>query len=114
MIRKSGEYTVENRACGGSSDIFEVRRRFRPEEMFQKTRLFSEIVFEPGFLIPMHTHQNDVEIFYVLEGELVSIDADGGEKPFVKGDYMVTGGGESHSLRNDSGKLAKILAIIMN
>jgi len=114
MIRKSGEYTVENRPCGGSSDIFEVRHRFTCEEMFGKTRLFSEIVFEPGFVLPMHAHQKDVEIFYVMEGELVSIDGDGGEAPFVTGDYMITGGGGRHGLRNDSGKRARILAVIIN
>jgi len=114
MIRKSGEYTVENRTCGGGTDIFELRHRFTAEEMFQKTRLFSEILFEPGFLIPMHAHENEVEIYYVLEGELVSLDENGGKTPFVQGDYMVTGGGRRHSVRNDSDKPAKILAIIIN
>lgn len=113
MIRENDAYTVENRPCGGSTDIFELRHRFTAEDTFGKTRLCSEIIFEPGYLIPLHAHEKDVEIFYVLDGELVNIDESGVETPFLKGDYMVTGGGQKHSVRNDSGKRAKVLAIII-
>lgn len=113
MIKKNNEYTAEQRACGGSTDIFEVRHRFTKNEVFGKTRLVAEIMFEPGNLIPLHAHKDDVEIFLVLEGNLVSISEDGAETPFNSGDYMVTGGGGTHSIRNNSDKPAKLLAIII-
>ncbi len=114
MIRKSGEYTVENRPCGGSKEIFEVRHRFSKDETFGKTRICAEIIFEPGYCIPFHPHGPDAEIYMVLEGELVSINEDGSEEPFVQGDYMVTGGGAKHSVRNDSGKRVRMMAIVIN
>lgn len=113
MIRKSDEYTVEYRPCGGSEENFEVRTFYKKDEMHGNARLFAEIVFKPGDLIPLHEHANETEVFRVLEGELVSIDENGGETPFCEGDYMLTGGGNKHSLRNDSGKTARIMAIIM-
>ena len=114
MIRKSSDYQVEHRPCGGSQCNFEVRHRFTKEEMFGKARLLAEICFEPGQEIPLHVHQNDFEVFYVLEGSLVSIDKDGNESPFELGDYMLTGYGDSHNIRNDSGKPAKIMAIVVD
>lgn len=112
MIRRKDEYTVEHRPCGGSKGDFEVRVFYSKDEMHGKARLFAEIVFQPGDLIPLHEHNDEVEIFRVLEGELVSIDENGGETPFREGDYMATGDGNKHSLRNDSGKTARIMAII--
>lgn len=113
VIRKSGEYTVQYRPCGGSQNDFELRHRFSKEEMFGKTRLCAEIVFQPGDVIPLHRHGPDAEIYYMLEGELVSISEDGTEEPFTEGDYMATGGGAGHSVRNDSGKMARMLAIVI-
>lgn len=114
MIRKSSDYRAEHRPCGGSADDFEVRHRFTKEEAFGKARLFAEICFGPGQEIPMHAHNNEFEMFFVIEGSLVGIDRDGNETPFEQGDYMLTGYGDSHSVRNDSGKPAKIMAIIFD
>lgn len=113
MIRRADEYSVEQRPCGGSANDFEVRQFYSKDELFGLARLFCEIVFKPHDLIPLHAHENEAEIFHVLEGELVAIDENGVETPFKQGDYMVTGGGEKHSLRNDTEKTARIMAVII-
>ncbi len=113
MIRKNDEYTVEKRPIGGSEHLFEVRHKFSQDELMGYSRLFAEILIEPNVTIPLHQHNNEAEVFLVLEGELVSIAEDGSETPFRLGDYMLTGNGDKHSLRNDGDKLAKIMAIIM-
>lgn len=113
MIRKHDEFTVERRPCGGSEVDFEVRHFFNKDDTLGKMRLFSEIVFQPGDAIPIHAHVDNMEVFRILEGELVAVEDDGSEIPLKIGDYMVTGGGAKHSLRNDSGKTAKIMAIIV-
>ncbi|GHU81259.1 oxalate-binding protein [Clostridia bacterium] len=112
MIKKSDEFREERRVIAGGKGEIILRHRFERDDMMEKCRLFAELTIEPGNSIGEHAHVEDMEIFYVLEGELVSIGRDGSETPFRKGDAMLTGGGDFHSLRNDSDKPAKMLAVI--
>lgn len=113
MIRTPQDFVAEHRPIAKSPNDFEVRQIFSKDELMGYSRLCGEIVLKPRDLIPLHAHENEAEIFLVLEGELVSIDENGAEAPFRRGDYMLTGNGAKHSLRNDSGKDARILAVIM-
>lgn len=110
MIRRKQEYTVEHRPCGGSTRDFELHRRFTKEEVFGRAVFWGEIIIEPNAEIPLHRHLDNVDVFYVLEGKLMSVNEDGSEEPFERGDAMVTGGGSSHAVRNDSCETAVILA----
>ncbi|MDR2933465.1 MAG: cupin domain-containing protein [Oscillospiraceae bacterium] len=112
MIKKSGEFREERRNIAGGNGEIILRHKFEREDMFGKSRLCAELVVEPGCSIGEHAHVEDMEIFYMLEGTLVSVAKDGSETPFSKGDCMLTGGGDFHSLRNDSGKTAVMLAVI--
>lgn len=113
MIRKNDESTLhEFRCVGGGDGELEFHHKFTKEEMFGLCRLCSEITLQPGQSIGMHKHENEVEIFYMLHGELVSINPDGSEEPFKPGDAMSTGGGDSHALRNDGTQPATMLAVI--
>lgn len=113
MIKTPDEFVTERRPIAKSENDFEIRNIFSKDELMGYSRLCSEIVLKPGDLIPLHAHENEAEIFLVLEGELVSIGEDGAETPFNLGSYMLTGNGAKHSLRNDSGKDARIMAVIM-
>ena len=113
MISKSGQFREERRAIAGGDGEIILKHKFERGQMFGKSRLFAEIVIRPGCSIGMHPHDADAEIYYMLEGALVSVGPDGGEEPFLPGDAMLTGGGEKHSVRNDTGADAKMLAIVM-
>ena len=112
MIRKENDTRVEKRAIGGGNGEIILKHRLEKDEMFGKCRLCAELTIEPGCSIGQHAHEGETEIFYVLEGELVSIGEDGSETVFRKGDVMSTGGGASHALRNDTDKDAVMLAVI--
>ena len=112
MISKNGSFRTEKRAIGGGVGEIIINHRLEKETLHGKSRLCAELVIEPGCSIGEHPHTGEVEFFYVLEGTLVSINSDGTEEAFLPGDIMATGGGESHALRNDSDKPAKMLAII--
>lgn len=112
MISKNGQFREERRVVANGKGEIIFHHKFEREQMFGKSRLCAEITIKPGCSIGMHAH-DDAEIFYVLEGALVSINPDGSEEPFLPGDAMLTGGGDSHSVRNDTGKDAKMLAIVM-
>lgn len=112
MIRRKDDVRQEKRPIAGGNGEIGFRHRLEKDEMFGKCRLCAELTLEPGNSIGLHAHENEAEIFYLLEGELVSVGGDGAEEPFRQGDVMSTGGGGKHSLRNDSGKPATMLAVI--
>ena len=112
MISKKGNYRDEQRQIGGGNGEILLQHRFECDDMHGFFRICAEVTILPGNSIGMHPHIDDTEIFYMLEGALVSIEEDGTEAPFSVGDMMITGSGEKHSLRNDSSFPAKILAIV--
>ena len=113
MIVKSGQHREELRVIAGGKGEIVLHHKFEREQLFGKSRLVAELIIKPGDSIGVHKHDPDAEIYYMLSGELVSVAADGAEEPFLPGDAMLTGGGDSHSVRNDSDKDAKMLAIVM-
>ena len=113
MIVKSGQFREEKRVIADGKGEIVLLHKFEREQLFGKSRLVAEVIIKPGYSIGMHPHDPDAEIYYMLSGELVSISADGTEEPFLPGDAMLTGGGDSHSVRNDTDKDATMLAIVM-
>ena len=112
MISKKGQYREEKRVIAGGSGEIVLHHRFEREQMHGRSRLCAELLIAPGHSIGEHPHADDMEIFYMLEGELVSVNPDGSEEKFLPGDVMMTGGGERHSLRNDADVPARMLAVI--
>ena len=113
MIVKSGQYREELRVIADGAGEIILRHKFEREQLFGKSRLVAEVTIRPGHSIGMHPHDPDAEIYYMLSGALVSINPDGSEEPFLPGDTMLTGDGDSHSVRNDTDQDAKMLAIVM-
>ena len=113
MIAKSGQYREELRVIADGKGETILHHIFEREQLFGKSRLVAELTIRPGCSVGMHPHDPDAEIYYMLSGALVSISADGSEEPFLPGDAMLTGGGDSHAVRNDTDKDAKMLAIVM-
>ena len=62
-------------------------------------RLHAKITLPPGASIGAHVHENETELFYVLQGQ-GEILQDGAWLPLLPGDATSTGGGQSHALRN--------------
>lgn len=112
MIKRQGDSRQEARNIGGGNGDIILHHRLEKEDTFGKSRLCAELTIQPGCSIGQHAHDGETEIFYLLEGELVSTNDDGTTEPFCKGDVMVTGGGETHGLRNESDKPAVMLAVI--
>lgn len=114
MIKKSSEirYLMRSGLAGGSGEIG-THYLLEPEETNGKCRVCNLLTVMPGSSIGLHTHEKDVEIYYLLEGELSCTD-NGKEETLYSGDVTFTGIGESHSLINKSNKPAKLLAIVIN
>ena len=63
------------------------------------TNLLAEITLPPGASIGLHSHTEDMEFYIILEGS-GTVDDNGTEKTVTKGDVMITGNGETHSIAN--------------
>ncbi len=74
--------------------------------------MFSEVTLPPNTSIGEHLHENESEIYYILEGQ--GLYSDNGKKiPVDSGDVTVCNSGNSHALFNNGTSNLKLLAIIV-
>ncbi len=113
MVHKNADmaHLIRENLRGGKG-IVETDVVYKGEELLGKATLFNRLTVKPGSSIGEHTHTDDAEIYYVLEGEVIALD-NGCSVTVRKGDCMFTGGGESHALENRSCEDAVILAIVL-
>lgn len=113
MIRKNEEFKPELREnMRGGEGVIELTNFVTAQELNDKGRLFGTIVLKPGCGIGYHIHENDTELFYVLEGEATY--SDNGEiKTISKGDLAICPAGTSHSVKNDTDKDVVLMALIV-
>ena len=113
MIRKNSEFKRETREKmrGGNGEIH-ISHLLAPDELLGHGRMYAELEFAPGCSIGEHPHENEAEIFYVLNGEITVTD-NGEQRVLREGDVMVTSDG-AHSAANLTDKPAKLLALIIN
>ena len=110
MINHPNDRTPQPRELmyGGSGTIL-ITKIFT--EHTPHLRLFAEITVEPGCSIGTHRHDDEAEFFYVLEGEPTVLD-EGVQKTLHPGDAHLCCSGDTHGLRNDTDKTARVLAVI--
>lgn len=83
------------------------------EEARGHGRLFSKIVIPPGASIGDHTHHEEFEAFYILEGEAL-INDNGTQIHLHAGDMHLCAEGDTHGTRNASEDTDLVmLALIM-
>ena len=113
MIRHAAQMTTETKEkIRGGDGTVEFRHYFKPEELNAKSRLCAMLSLPPGTSIGTHEHMNEDEIYIILRGE-GEID-DGKKRETVSaGDAVLTGNGESHSLRNTGAVPLELVAVIM-
>lgn len=63
------------------------------------SRLVATITLEPGCSIGEHVHENEEEIFYIIEGT-ATYDDNGEIKTLRKGDSCICLGSQKHSIAN--------------
>jgi mannose-6-phosphate isomerase-like protein (cupin superfamily) len=81
-------------------------------QLQKHVKLFSLIDIPVGAGIGPHSHSEETEYYYVVEGE--GFVDDNGEPRNVKpGDVVVTTGGDSHSVENTGAAPLKMIAVIV-
>lgn len=75
-------------------------------------RLFVKTVIEPGNSIGDHTHDGDMEAYYILKGKALVSD-NGTDVILEAGDCNVCPDGQSHSIKNVGEDTLEYIAIIL-
>lgn len=113
MIKKSNEMknnTIVNMK-GGAGEVLQ-HMILDDSDMAKHSRLFSVMTLKEGCSIGEHQHINETEYYYILSGEGAVKEADG-EKNVSAGDVVITGDGESHSIRNTGKEDLVFIAIVI-
>lgn len=105
MIRKRKEMRREV-----SRENFVLEHVFSKEELCGKSSLIARIMLGPGDAATMHEHLEDAELYYVISGEIVTVE-NGVESMLHAGDASFTAGG-AHSVENRSNENAEFLAVV--
>lgn len=77
----------------------------------ETVRIFlAEHDIPPGYGVPLHAHEADDELFYVLEGELTLV-TEAGEARVGAGACVPLPHGQAHGYRNDTGTTVRTLVM---
>jgi mannose-6-phosphate isomerase-like protein (cupin superfamily) len=96
---------------GGEGSVF-ITHLVEKEEL-TNARLMATVEIPPGGSIGEHQHELETEYYIILEGE-GAVKEQGGEKSVGVGDVVVTGNGESHSIKNTGSRPLTFAAVIIN
>ncbi len=113
MIQRASNMEIEERqAMKGGKGTIAVTHILKQIQMRGKCRFFGKMLINPGCSVGLHIHENEEEIYYVLKGS--GIVEDNGIKQEVKaGDVILTGGGSSHSVDNNTNEPLEVLGIVL-
>ena len=113
MIHKGTELKNEVREkMRGGEGAVTVRHYFVKGEFKSSVRLCARLILPPGAGIGPHRHDEEDEVYIVASGSGV-LDDGITQTPVNAGDAVLTGRGESHSIRNDGKDDLEVIAMIM-
>ncbi len=114
MIKRESEMVknVKIKMRGGNGQAL-ITEMLDKGEYKGNARLVATITLEPGSSIGEHIHENEEEIFYIIEG--TALYNDNGEDVILnEGDSCVCLSGQRHSIANvEKNGTLKIFAIIL-
>lgn len=100
MIKRAEEMsqTVKPQMRGGDGQAV-VTNLLEAGEYQGKSRMIATITLEPGCSIGEHVHENEEEIFYIIQGTATYND-NGKQALLHPGDACICLGGQKHSIAN--------------
>ncbi len=114
MLTKKGEHRIEKRtkARGGKGELI-LHHLLDKEQLFNKGRLLSLSVLEPGASLGFHEHIGEMEFFYIVSGVAEIFD---GRQTYTlyAGDSFYTGDGQGHSIESVGEKKLEYIALILH
>ncbi len=110
--RKENMNTVIRENMRGGDGSVKITDILDKGEYKGQCRLIGVITLEPGCSIGGHIHENEEEVFYIMEGTATYFD-NGEIVTLGEGDSCVCLGGEEHSIANKTDSTVKVFAVIL-
>ena len=112
MIRRANELqTVNIEGMKGGKGSLCNTALLQENEFHGKGRLYGHNLLKPGASIGVHTHENDFEVYYILQGQ--GTYTDNGKTCLVgPGDVTICHDGDSHGLENTGTEDLVFIALI--
>jgi len=112
MVRSKNEMNTELREhMRDGNGTVSVTHLVEKDDL-HNCRLMAKIELPIGASIGPHTHHGETEYYIILEGEGIVTEAEG-ETAVGAGDVVITGNGESHSIRNAGTHPLFMVAVII-
>ncbi len=112
MIRNKKEMKKDVREnMRNGNGAVTITHLFTKDELKSNTRLCAKLTLPPGASIGFHNHENEEEVFYIINGR-GKVDDNGIIKEVNVGDAILTGGGAGHSIECISEEPLEIMAVI--
>lgn len=113
MIKRKEEMTsdIKVNMRGGDGQVV-VTPVLDKGEYQGHSRLIGTLVLEPGCSIGTHVHENEEEVFYIIEGQ-ATYDDNGETVILNAGDSCVCLASQAHSIANRSNETLKVFAVIL-
>lgn len=90
-----------------------VHAIIKDEEFFGKGRLFAHVHLEKGEGVPWHTHEGEIEYYYIISGCGIFTTSDGGEQAATKGKVCTMKLGGGHAIRQTGDEPLEFIALII-
>ncbi|MBG1230827.1 cupin domain-containing protein [Aestuariivirga litoralis] len=102
---KTGLKTEEN------LDVFGAQMIVRCDAQ-ELGMMVGEHIVPDGYFVPPHSHANEDEFFYIIDGEITLI-SPSGETTAITGDTVKLPRGQVHGWKNASGRALRFLVIVL-
>jgi quercetin dioxygenase-like cupin family protein len=103
--------TVNENMRGGTGRVV-IEHLLDKDGLYGKGRLYARITLKPGCTIGYHTHEGEMETFYVLKGTAEYND-NGNTVTLAAGDMAYTPAGAGHAVANAGEGDLEMLALIV-
>lgn len=113
MIKRNNEYEkiVNEKMRGGEGKVL-IEKFWNPEtELKANNRLFAKLTLEPGSSIGFHNHNDEEEVFVIING-IAEVDDNGTKELLYPGDTILTADGAGHSVKSVGDENLEMLAVI--
>lgn len=112
IIKESETQKITSEKPRGGHGLIHGMQYLVGDQITNKIKIVMANDLEVGAMIGEHTHTDDEEFYYIIEGKGKVID-DGIIKEVCAGDLVYTGSGHSHSLENIGDTKLRFLAFIV-
>jgi len=110
--RQSGirREAMEKARGGNGVTIFD--HLLEKAEMRVNCRMFTKITLEPGASIGLHQHDDEEDVYYILNG-IATVNDNGETRTVYPGEVAFARSGEKHGIANDGHVPLEFVSIIM-